>query len=241
MNQIDKFTGFLPEGRYTLKGYRYDKHATVKIGHYCGECGVWVTCSGREVAEYDSLEAIIMDKMPNLVERLAENKGLIVTADTLLDMAVACIDCKIDVAVSDKPAMLSFLRELAYQNTSKTEVISYYNQLGFENSILIKPSCKTVKDSLLVYSKVDEIIANKTENEDYYNNFSRKFLNDNAHLLRFERRLQKSKWVKRAFHLEDKHGMATLRDVLESPYNVVGEKVRQVFKIEEQGYEKGSQ
>lgn len=229
MNEIDKITGFIPDERYTLKGYRYYKHASVKKGYCLGQYGVWVTCSGRTVAEYNSFKALNMDKVPLLVDDLEYNAGLIVTAETFLNMEVACIDCKIDVPVSDKPAMLSFLRELAYQNTSKTEIITYYNQLGFENSILIKPSCKTVKDSLLIYDKIDEIIAKKTEDADYYNNFSRKFLNDNANLLRFERRLQKSKWVKKAFHLEDKRGMATLRDVLESPYNVVGEKVKQVL------------
>ena len=240
MNEVDKFTGFIPDGSYVMKGFnRFDKHVTVKRGYCLDQHGVWLTCSGREVAEFNSLEALNMRKVPLLAGNLAKSKGLIVTAETLLGMEVACIDCKIDVPVSDKPAMLSFLRELAYQNTSKTEVISYYNQLGFENSILIKPSCKTVKDSLLVYDKVDEIIANKRDDEDYYNNFSRKFLNDNAHLLRFERRLQKSKWVKKAFHLEEKHGMATLKEILESPYNVVGEKVLEVFKLKERNMYEG--
>ena len=177
MNQIDKFTGFLPEGSYVMKGFnRFDKHATVKRGYCLDQHGVWVTCSGREVAEYDSLEAINMDKMQFLVEKLAENKGLIVTAETLLDMTVTCIDCKIDVPVSDKLAMLSFLRELAYKNTSKQEIITYYNQIGFENSVLVKSSCKTVKDSLLIYSKAEEIIANKKDDLDYYHNFSSQFL-----------------------------------------------------------------
>ena len=229
INEVDKISGFLDKGTYNYvkpKQGIYNNHATLKFGRR----GVWLTMTSKLHTQKNSLHGIAKDNISYYVEELAEQKGIITTNETLLNMPIYWLDVKKDVPVTNPPEMLSYMRELAYQSTSKNEVISFVKDLGFEQSLLIKSSCKTVKDSLTIYAKTCEMYAHRKDDIEYYNNFSLGFFVKNSNLLRFERRLQDAKAIRKAMHW-DKREPVRLIDVLESPYNIVGEKVKQVFKV----------
>lgn len=231
INEIDKISGFLDKGTYNYvkpKQGICNNHATFKFVRR----GVWLTITSKFYTQRDLLPKISKDNINYYVEELAKQKGIITTAETLLNIPIYWLDVKKDVPVTNPSEMLSYMRELAYQSTSKNEIISFVKDLGFEQSLLIKSSCKTVKDSLCIYTKTDEIYAHRAYDWEYYNNFSSDFLYNNRNLLRFERRLQNAKAIKKAIRW-DKKEPVRLIDIFKCPYNIVGEKVKQVFNVGE--------
>ena len=229
INEVDKVGGFLNKGDYIYNKppmASYNNHATFKFN----KRSLWLEFTSKIYIKKDELTDISFDNIRYYTEELAKKKGIITTADALLNMRVCWLDCKKDVQVVNPQEMLSYLRELAYQSTLKNEIITFIKDLGFEQSLVIKSSCKTVKDSLSIYTKVDEMYAHRADDWEYYNNFSQVFFENNKNLLRFERRLQDAKAIKKAMHW-DKKEPVRLIDVLEHPHNIVGEKVKQVFKV----------
>ncbi len=231
INEVDKISGFLSKGTYEyVKPMQeiYNNHATLKFNKY----GALVTMTSKLYVQRNKLPKISKDNISNYADKIARQKGLITTAETLLNMPIYWLDVKKDVPVTSPPEMLSYMRELAYQSTSKNEIVSFVKDLGYEQSLLIKSSAKTIKDSLTIYTKTDEMYTHRNKDMDYYNNFSLDFFVKNGNLLRFERRLQNSKAIKKALHW-DKNESVRLVDILECPYNIVGEKVKQIFNMEE--------
>lgn len=231
INEVDKISGYLEKDSYKYLKPKYtflNNHATIKFN----KRGVWLTMTSKLYMQRNSLHGIAEDNISHYIEELAKQKGIITTAETLLNMPIYWLDVKKDVPVTNPSEMLSYMRELAYQSTSKNEIVSFVKDLGFEQSLLIKSSAKTVKDSLMVYTKTDEMYAHRNDDIEYYNNFSSDFFVKNGNLLRFERRLQNAKAIKKAMHW-DKKETVRLIDVLKCPYNIVGEKVKQVFKVGE--------
>lgn len=226
MIELDKIVGFLPTNTFEIKQKREVlpyKHARIKFR----KNGIWLTVSGKTVATKNSLTGITKENIKFLIRVLQNKLGLTVAESSFLNMQVYCVDLKKDVIVDydDVSGLLSYMRELAYKNTTKQEILSYYNQYGFENSVLVKSTCKTIKDSLLIYDKKQEIFKNRKSDFDYFNNFSSDFFKTNQNILRFERRLQKAKNIRKAFHSQS----IRLEDLLNSPYNVLGEKVCEVL------------
>ena len=125
--------------------------------------------------------------------------------------------------------LISALKELAIKKTSKMEIISGFDkEKGFETSLTLKSTCKTIYDSLAIYPNVKEIRTNKYNDPDYFDNFSPDYLAKNFNRIRFERRLQSSKDIKKAYHLEHLE-YVTLRDIFENSADVVSDKVRELF------------
>ena len=91
--------------------------------------------------------------------------------------------------------------------------------------MLIKSKTKSSNDSMVIYCKIKEIRQNKWNDSDYYANFSEDWLLENENILRFERRLQKSEDIKKAFKLNHLKKV-TLLDVFDSDVDVVKEYVK---------------
>ena len=170
-----------------------------------------------------------IDSFPAIIER-ATNIQL--NTSTLLNSPLywldTCTDINNGTGLSTKD-FISILRERAYQKTMKNEIIvGFAKDKGFESSLTVKSSCKTVKDSLAIYAKIPEIKSNKYHEPNYYNNFSDDFLINNADLIRFERRLQSAANIKKAYHLEHL-SIVTLNDIFNCDKNVVADKVLDIF------------
>ena len=228
--KIDKFGILLPRGSYTyLKGHNeYNPHIYVSYGKYQAK----LTASSRALLVKDELPEISVDNIgfyPSIIE---QSKNIKINTDTILTAPLFWIDVCTDVLNTTGLQIqdyISILREKAYQKTLKNEIIVGFDKdKGFECSLTIKSSCKTVKDSLAIYDKINEIKANKYHNPDYYNNFSADFLHKNHNLIRFERRLQSANDIKKAYSLEHL-STVTLKDIFTCNNNVVADKTMEIF------------
>jgi hypothetical protein len=135
------------------------------------------------------------------------------------------VDTINDTSLSNNE-IISVLRENTYINTTKNETPSFDKNKGFETSLLVKSSTKTVHDSICVYAKYVEMNATKNIYPEYYNNFSEDSFIKISKTLRFERRLQSKKDIIKAFDLGTK---VTLTDIFNSSKNVVADKIQNFY------------
>lgn len=228
--KIDKFGIVLPRESYTFnKGNKkYNPHIFASYGKY----GCKITVSSRAILEKDELPDISADNIDLYPSIIEQAKNIHIDTNTLLYSPLywldICLDVTNDTGLSTKD-FISILRERAYQKTMKNEIIVGFDKdKGFECSLTVKSSCKTVKDSLAIYAKIPEIKSNKYHEPNYYNNFSDDFLINNADLVRYERRLQSAAYIKKAYHLEHLP-IVTLNDIFNCDKNVVADKVLDIF------------
>lgn len=192
---------------------------------------IFITWSSRAYLKANTIPAITINNIKCFSEIISISSGYEVQAEYLLHSPLSWIDVNRDI-INDtsytNAEVISILKEKSYKSTVKTEILSYENKLGFENSIVVKPSCKTIRDSFCIYDKAEEIKSCKNKEKDFYNNFSTEFLENNKNLLRFERRMQSSKDIKKAFHLEHLKTI-TLADIFNCECDVVTEKVKKLY------------
>ncbi len=185
----------------------------------------------------DSLEGYNISNIEKVIPVL--NKYLsfpYFTLETLLNSQVYWVDVKVDVNNTTNVStedFMSILRDLATTKTNKLELFEYKREnksfikgIGYNKSLLIKSTCKTVNDSLMIYPKIEEIYNLRHKDPEYYNRFSTEFKMANAKLIRFERRLQNSKNIKKAYGLTK---TPLLLDILTSSRAVVSQRVHELF------------
>lgn len=225
---IDQFKVLLDKNEYKCvkpKNSIYNTH----VGLSSQEGMFALTIRGKFVAEHNSLVGITEDKMDLVCENL-EKIGVITTKEMLLNAPLRLLDTKQDISIGNQKVtdVLSTMREMVYLRTSKNDVISYDSKNGRrETSILIKSSCRTIRDSLSIYDKTQEILDNKRNDPEYYVNFSTEFFSSGK-ILRFERRLGNSSAIKKAISF-NRRGSATLQDVFNYQGSIIGEKVAKCF------------
>ena len=225
---IDKYGIILETGSfdYIKKPKLYNPHISYewKFGN------LNISVSSKVVQEYNKLGCISPNNIEQHPELIFEATGYKFTLETLLNANLFWLDMKTDLenttGYSNKE-VISVLREKSYTSTSRNETPSYDKDKGFENSILIKSTSMKVNDSICEYDKIKEIRSNKHRFTDYYNNFSETYLDKNNKILRFERRLQSTKDIKKAFKICKRN--ITLLDIFNSDVDVVAEKVRKIF------------
>lgn len=226
---IDKFGLIITKYDYTYinKKHKYNPHIFRK--KYFG--GYKITATSKVAKEYNVLNDISRKNIDAYPEEIVKATGINIPLQILTSSPLYWLDIKADVqndtGLTEKE-VLSVLKEKAYKKTMKNLIIDYDKDNGFESSLVFKSSCKTVKDSLIIYIKIPEIISNRNDDPDYFSNFSEEFLEENANIIRFERRLQSAKDIKKAFHLEHMP-FVTLDDIFDSQVNVVAEKVKELF------------
>ena len=241
--EIDKYGILIPLDKINkIKGCTYNPHVKVQ---YLGD-KLKLTVSSKVVMEKNKFGCINQDNIVFHPEIIFNATGYVIDLETILSSPLFWFDVKTDTfnntGIPNKD-VLSSLRERANAHTQKQEVIAYKDfddvendcnvasfdkKMGYLNSVVIRSTAKTVKDSTVIYDKIKEIKANKWHGADYYNNFSEDYLLEHGYTLRFERRFQSSKDIIKAHHFTDIK-QVTLRDIFNSDVDVVAEKVNQTF------------
>ena len=228
---IDKFGINVKKGTYI-----YSRGKTIINPHihkkWSFDNSLNIMASSKISAEHNSLDGITSNNIHLYPQAIYKATNVNVELSTILNSPLYWLDIKADknntTGLSGKD-VISILREKSYIKTSKIEIIVGFDKnKGFETSLTLKSTCKTVKDSLAIYLKIPEIKANRHKDNVYFNNFSTDFLEENAELIRFERRLQSARAIKKAFHLKNLK-IVTLNDIFNSNCNVVSEKVKEIF------------
>lgn len=182
--------------------------------------------TGKVLKNANTLELIGSDNIYLVSETIEDTTGVRIELDVLLSSRLTQVDVTEDLYFEKEKLSdyISTFREMANKSTYKSLINSFRNDLGFENSILIRSSCKTVKDSLTVYKKFDEMYSKRKKDNGYYNSFSAEFLEECKKILRFERRIIGKRQISRALHLPARADV-NLNAVFNSEHNLVKEKI----------------
>ncbi len=165
-----------------------------------------------------------------LVPIIKSHTGVCLTADCLCNARLTRVDIKKDIHFkTDKlKHVISSFREMCCISTNKNEILTYCNDVGYENSLVIKSTFKTVKDSICIYDKLYEMWLKRHNDKGYYYSFSDNFKEDYKDVIRFERRLQWAKALRKALHISQRETV-TLLHVFNCPYDLVAEKVESLL------------
>lgn len=233
--EIDWVKLWLDNGSFILKdswrpGYQGHIKTLIKKDR-----SLSIQCSGRVVKTPTFLGGITLDNFDIFHEEIL-NTGVIVSKDELLNAQVSQLDVKKDVHFksTNLSHAISMLRERAIPSTNKYHIITYDKPLGVIDSLLIKTTTKSTTDSLAIYKKLAEMKANRKNDYGYFNSFDYEFLDSCKDILRFERRLKGAKKLRQALHLPKKTKV-TLNVVLNSPYNILQEKIEEHLNLSETG------
>ena len=228
-NQIDKYGIILQENSFKRLTKKFEQNPHVKV--YWNHRQLHVTVTSKAVPIPDTLNYVTIEDIQKHSDIIFNSSGYCIPYEEILYSQLFWVDIKKDVenttGYSNKN-VISVLREKSYKNTTKNETPSFDKGKGFENSLVVTSTCKKVKDSICVYEKIPEINNNRWNDPDYYKNFTKDFLIKNTNTLRFERRLQSSRDIKKAFKLENLK-VVTLSDIFNSDVDVVSEKVQKIF------------
>ena len=235
-NVIDAFEIRVERGSYDARGIiptsKYDHiHAGIdrKTGELKLRVGAKVLMTPNDLGSITSISD--MGKLPTLIERCT---GVKISTGAMFKSRLTALEVKKDVHFSEPlEDVLSALREMSSISTNKQEVLTYYNDVGYKNSILIKSTSKSVKDSLCIYNKLYEMWLKRKKDCGYYFSFSHELKENYKNVLRFERKIRWASALRKALKLPEKEKV-TLQHVFDSPYNLVGEKVKGLI-----GYEIG--
>ena len=187
------------------------------------------TFSGKICSSTCDFGSITFENYITLLDKLSQNE-IIIYPFSFLNSTVLSFDVKRDLILNSPSCnYLSALREFLSVATRKNLLIDFYNEIGFNESILVKSSNKTTRDSLLIYSKLTEIYANRRKYPEYFKQFDAEFLEKNKYTIRLERRLASFKDMRKALHLEETRPVTVL-DVLFSRVDLVQEKFNQLIQ-----------
>lgn len=241
INEIDKIGIRIQQGNYIYNSYNHNycnnKHITTKRNFGT----LYLTITSKVVKQFNKLGFISSANINDYYEETIKNCSYSFSFETLINSPLYWLDVKKDVCNTtgySNQDVISVLREKFYLCTTKNETLSFAKDRGFEDSLLIKPTTKSGKDSMVIYCKIKEITQNKWDYPDYYANFSEDWLLENENILRFERRLQRSEDIKKAFKLNQLKKV-TLLDIFDSDVDVVKEYVKTNL-MNGENYEKGN-
>ena len=235
-NIIDAFEIRVEHGCYDARSIiptsKFD-HIHAGIDRRTGELklrvGAKVLMTPNDLGSITSISD--MGKLPTLIERCT---GVKVSTGAMFKSRLTSLDVKKDVHFPEPlEDVLSALREMSSISTNKQEVLTYYNDVGYKNSILIKSTSKSVKDSLCVYNKLYEIWLKRKKDKGYYFSVPTQLREKYKDVLRFERKIRWAAALRKALKLPEGERV-TLKHVFDSPYDLVGEKVKGLI-----GYEIG--
>ena len=188
------------------------------------------TFSGKICSSNCDFGGITRKNYNIILEKLCKEYKIIISPLNFLNSTVFAFDVKKDI-ILDSPSSLyiSAIRESSLLATNKILHIDFLNKLGLEESLLIKSSNKSTRDSFLIYSKFAEIYANRRKYQEYFNQFDTEFLEKNRYTIRLERRLASFKDMRKALHIEETRPVTVL-DVLFSRVDLVQEKFNQLIQ-----------
>ena len=188
------------------------------------------TFSGKICSSNCYFGGITSENYKLILEALNDNFGIIITQFNFLNSTVLSFDVKKDLILDFSSSLyISTIREFSLLSTNKVIQIDFLNNLGFEESLLIKSSNKTTRDSFLIYSKFAEIYANRRKYPEYFKQFDAEFLEKNKYTIRLERRLASFKDMRKALNITESRPV-TVKDVLFSRVDLVQEKFNQLIQ-----------
>lgn len=239
INNIDTFVIRAKEGTYNadklVPTSKYD-HINAWIDRKNGD--LYLRVSAKVLKTHDDLGSITSTyNVAQLPPIIMSATGVEISAETLINSRLTGVDIKKDIEFDEPlPYVISALREMASISTSKNEILTYYSEVGYENSLLIKSTHKTVKDSLCIYNKFNEMYAKRNYDGGYYYSLSDKLEKRYKKVLRFERRIQRANALRKALKVP-KGETVTLQHVLECKDDAVGNKVNSLTGNEIGGIE----
>ena len=188
-----------------------------------------ITISGKICSSMCDFGSVTCENYIVILDKLSQY-GIFISPFDFLNSTVFAFDVKKDI-ILDSPSSLyiSAIRESSLLSTNKVIQIDFLNKLGFEESLLIKSSNKTTRDSFLIYSKFTEIYANRRKYPEYFNQFDSEFLEKNKYTIRLERRLASFKDMRKALNITESRPV-TVKDVLFSRVDLVQEKFNQLIQ-----------
>ena len=227
INNIDTFVIRAEKGTYNAERLiptsKFD-HINAWIDRKNGDLRLRV--GAKVLKTPDDLGSIIStDDVAKLPPIINAATGVEISTKALINSSLTIADIKKDIEFDEPlPYVVSALREMASISTSKNEILTYYNDIGYDNSLLIKSTYKTIKDSLCIYNKFNEMYSKRNCDGGYYYSLSDELKKKYKNVLRFERRIQWAKALRKALNVP-KGEKVTLQHVLECPYDLVGDKV----------------
>ena len=187
------------------------------------------TFSGKICSSNCDFGSITCENYTTLLDKLSQNE-IIIYPFSFLNSTVLSFDVKKDLILNSSTCnYLSALRESLSVSTRKNLLMDFYNEIGFNESILVKSSNKTTRDSLLIYSKLTEKYANRRKYPEYFKQFDAEFLEKNKYTIRLERRLASFKDMRKALNITESRPV-TVKDVLFSRVDLVQEKFNQLIQ-----------
>lgn len=181
-----------------------------------------ITISGKFMSNPYSLGYINKENFTQMLDKIYMKFGISITPDIFLNKAIVLsVDVTKDIKVEKSTSnYISTLNEIISPNTRKKQILIFEKDLGYKESILVKPMTITTKTSFSAYSKYRELVARRNENPDYFNQFSPDFLESCKKLLRFECRFTKFKEIRKAFNLAEGSEIHP-KDILFSDINII--------------------
>jgi len=186
--------------------------------------------SAKVLKTKDDIGSILnISDIEKLLPIIKEFTGIKISTDALLNSKLTRVDIKKDIHFEDAlHDVISSLREIFSSCTTKNEVLTYYNKVGYNNSLLIKSTFKTVKDSLCIYKKLNEMYLKRNNDNGYYYSFSDEFIQSYKNVLRFERKIQWVKALRKALHVSNDEKV-TLKHIFDCTFDLLGEKVNSLI------------
>lgn len=230
-NNIDAFVIRVEEGTYNVDRFI----PTTKYDHV----HTWIDRRNRDLRlrvgakvlmSPDDVGSILsINDIEHLSPIIKKCTGIEISPQVILNSRLTSVDIKKDVHFNKPlPQVVSALREICCVSTTKQEILTYYNDVGFDNSLLIKSTCKSVKDSLCIYNKWYEMWLKRNNDCGYYSSLSNELKEKYKNVLRFERRIQWAKALRKALNIQQGEKI-TLQHIFDYPYDIVGEKVKKMI------------
>ncbi len=227
--ELDKLKVTLPQKYYKYTGNNFSEKFLGGNFKIRQDNSLLLEASGKINCSPTDYGAITEDNVKLLLGKLTKNYNLEIDIHAFMNFATVCrIDVKKDINLDFEPyKYISMLQERLKKHTGRHEITTYESDLGFKNSILIKPTIQKVADSLCIYSKQRELHAHRAQYRDYIAQFAPEFLEQTKNLIRNERRLNSFASIRKAFHIDRKKGEVTPQEILCSKVDVVAEKLQE--------------
>lgn len=195
----------------------------------------YIIFSGKIFAKPWFLGGLYEDNIEELQAYIRANINIDIPIDVLLDSRISTVDIKQDMLFPHTSILefyISRMREMVSPQTRKAEGITFKSSIGFDSSIVIRSTCKSVRDTLSIYIKLNEIYANRQKDCGYYESLDDEFVDSIVrNIIRFERRISDAKHLREWLGLDNGETVC-LRKIFECPFNIIQAKVEQALGID---------
>lgn len=119
-----------------------------------------ITFSGKIFANPWFLGGLHEGNIEELQAYIKENINIDIPIDVLLDSRISSVDIKQDIFFPESSILelnISRMKNMVSPQTRKAEGVTFKSSIGFDSSIVIRSTCKSISDTLTAYIKLNEI------------------------------------------------------------------------------------